>query len=444
MNYCNYCHKPDCCGGCKPARYDCMFDLQIDPYDPSKWLVTMNGMLHKVNAPKLNETDTSLSTNYSTATLNYAAERHTDKITGRQLGELINLDDLRDTTIDDTLDGNCYELIYHKWNNCGDGCKSAANEWRNFNINSEGAKNSHIRYVRGANVNGCPQYLEVPARTNEYWFGMWDTQGFTYVQAVPGTLPKDANGNPIVMSIDPTTKKPILGIVEMPDLECLVNNLINAIKPFEGEGRMIDVQSGGSTPEFYGGLNPSTGEFYIHWSDWWRRALLDVSLLQNDVRQTIGGELYNRVGQGQVNGVLTASSSFNYKTGKMTYTITRIYFDKTTYTRDYSGTLSVEYRHYTWGAFPGTYDLSASHQTLTNEGLSLTNGHLFWGPGQSTTNETININRSFTGTYSITVNPGGGVSNWIDVIRLYNDWGELDDDGLVQVRYKNPMNWTQC
>lgn len=424
MNYCNTCHKPDCCGGCEPARYDCMFDLQIDPYDPSKWLVTMNGMLHKVNAPKLNETDTSLSTNYSTATLNYAAERHTDKITGRQLGELINLDDLRDTTIDDTLDGNCYELIYHKWNNCGDGCKSAANEWRNFNINSEGAKNSHIRYVRGANVNGCPQYLEVPARTNEYWFGMWDTQGFTYVQAIPGTLPKDANGNPIVMSIDPTTKKPILGSITLPDMTCIVNNLLRLHTPFQGQGRMIDVQGGGSTPGFTGSMNPYTGEFYIQWDDHYQAAGVP-----------------DPCGTGRVSGNLTATSEVNPKTGAVTYTITQIKYTTLTYTPHYSGSIPLTMKHYVWGCFPGTHDLSASHTTLTNEGLLLESRN-FWGGTQGAVS--VNINKTFTGTYKLTANANGGVSNWTNIMRLYNDWDIADDDGLVQVRYSNPLVWDQC
>lgn len=401
-----------------------MFDLQIDPYDPSKWLVTMNGMLHKVNAPKLNETDTSLSTNYSTATLNYAAERHTDKITGRQLGELINLDDLRDTTIDDTLDGNCYELIYHKWNNCGDGCKSAANEWRNFNINSEGAKNSHIRYVRGANVNGCPQYLEVPARTNEYWFGMWDTQGFTYVQAIPGTLPKDANGNPIVMSIDPTTKKPILGSITLPDMTCIVNNLLRLHTPFQGQGRMIDVQGGGSTPGFTGAMNPYTGEFYIQWDDHYQAAGVP-----------------DPCGTGRVSGHITATSEVNPKTGAVTYTITKIKYETLTYTPHYAGSIPLTMVHSVWGCFPGTHDLSASHTTLTNEGLLLETRN-FWGGTQGAVS--VNINKTFTGTYSVTANANGGASGWTNLMRLYNDWDIADDDGLVQVRYSNPLVWDQC
>lgn len=422
--FCNYCQKPNCGGECHPARYDCMFDLQVDPYDPSKWLVTLNGMLHKVNAPKLNETDTTLSTNYGTATLNYTAERHTDKVTGRQLGEIINLDDLRDVVVDDTLDGNCYELIYHKWNNCGDGCKSAADEWRNFNINSDGARNDHIRYVRGANVNGCPQYLEVPARTNEYWFGMWDTQGFTYVQAVPGTLPEDENGNPIVMSIDPTTKKPILGSINLPDIECIVNNLLRLHTPFQGQGRMIDVQGGGSTPGFTGSMDPYSGDFYIQWDDHY-----------------IAAGVPDPVGTGRVSGKITATSSVDAKTGAVTYTITKIQYTTLTYTSHYSGSLPVTMKHTVWGCFPGTYDLSASHTTLTNEGLQLET-YNFWGGTQG--NVSVNINKTFTGNYSITVPANGGTSAWINTMRLYNDWDIADDDGLVQVRYSNPLVWTVC
>lgn len=429
--FCNYCHKPDCCGGCKPAMYDCMFDLQVDPYDPSKWLVTLNGMMHRVNAPKLNETDTTLSTNYGTATLNYTAERHTDKITGRQLGEIINLDDLRDVVIDDTLDGNCYELIYRKWNNCGDGCKSAADEWRNFNINSDGARNDHIRYVRGANVNGCPQYLEVPTRTNEYWFGMWDTQGFTYVQAVPGTLPEDEDGNPIVMSVDPTTKKPILGTIQMPDLECLATNLINAIKPFAGDGRFIDLESGqitpsgASTPGFGGTFNPNTGAFEVHWSDW-----EGTTFTEND-----------RLANGSLTGTITATTSFDYQTGNMTYTITSIHYDRINYSIIRTGTSPNPLTLTIWGAFPGT-NLQGDKSALTAAGYRIFGPNtVYVHVGNS---YTATINKTFTGTKTFTISANGGAGEWFDIVRVFNDWVDADDDGVVQGRYRNPLNWAEC
>lgn len=189
-------------------------------------MVTTCGMMHKIKVPKINETDTKLSTNYSNGTLIYNAERHTDIITGEQLGDIINLDYLRNVDINPSLDGHCYELIYRKWAECGDGCRSAADKWVNFNINSEGALKCGIRYVRGANQYGCPVYLDVPTKVDEYWFGMWrpsshgDCWEFGYVQPEPVTeLPKDENGNPIVIS-QTENGKPVIGPLKIAQSLC--------------------------------------------------------------------------------------------------------------------------------------------------------------------------------------------------------------------------------
>lgn len=189
-------------------------------------MVTTCGMMHKVKVPKLNETDTKLSTNYSNETLIYNAERHTDIITGDQLGDIINLDYLRNVDIDPGLDGNCYELVYRKWAECGDGCRSAADKWVNFNINSEGAKQCGIRYVRGANQYGCPVYLDIPTNVDEYWWGMWrpssagDCWEFGYIQPEEVTeLPKDSQGNTIVLSQD-ENGKPLVGPLKIAQSLC--------------------------------------------------------------------------------------------------------------------------------------------------------------------------------------------------------------------------------
>lgn len=177
---CNSCEKK-----CKPAEYSCgLFDIQLDPYDPGVWDVISNGMIHKVRVPKVNETDTFLSANSSSRQLIYRAERHTDTIDADKLGSILNLGDLNDVDFDPMKSSNCYELIYHKWGDCGDGCKSQADRWQDFSIASEDALKDQIHYVRGANANGCPVYLEKPEK-NEYYFAGWrkDTGEFGYYQA---------------------------------------------------------------------------------------------------------------------------------------------------------------------------------------------------------------------------------------------------------------------
>ena len=173
--------------GCKPAQYNGMFNIEVAPYDPLTWLVTWNGFTSKVRVPQSHETDTAISTDQSNATLNYKAESHKDTITGAQLGELIKLNDLRNVDFDSSLAGTCYDLVYRKYGSCGEGCTSIQNKWYNFNPNSDGAKQSYLRYVRGTNAYGCPEFLSEPSDTSQYWFAGWkgnnENQQFGYYQA---------------------------------------------------------------------------------------------------------------------------------------------------------------------------------------------------------------------------------------------------------------------
>lgn len=229
MNSCNNCGNCNqCCDPCDPckqsctARYDCQFNIEVSPYDPTTWVVTIGGMTYKVKVPECNETDTTLATDYDGATLRYKAEKHTDVIPGANIGNIINLDELRNVEIDDGLNGHCYELIFRKFAECGDGCRSAFDKWENFNINSDGALQNGIKYVRGANAYGCPVYLDVPTDTTTYWWGMWrpnDTGTgleFGYIQPEEvDTLPTDENGNIIVIS-QKADGQPVVGKLVQP------------------------------------------------------------------------------------------------------------------------------------------------------------------------------------------------------------------------------------
>lgn len=126
-------HNPCSCGGCRPAHYKCDFDIQANPYSPDIWNVTINGATTRVKIPKIAETDTKLTTSYTSAQLTYNAEKHVDSITGAQLGSLINLKDLRDA---DTANAeSCDLLIYHPYcSDCGEGCGPKAAKWENYHI----------------------------------------------------------------------------------------------------------------------------------------------------------------------------------------------------------------------------------------------------------------------------------------------------------------------
>lgn len=138
MSNCNNCHDNPCsCNECKPARYSCGFDIQVDPYDASTWLVTMNGCLHRVKIPKISETCTHLSTDFSGANLIYNGECGPDIISGHQLGELINLNDLRDVDVEDA--DSCDIMVFDPGcTDCGDGCKPKPAMWRKYHIPDAG------------------------------------------------------------------------------------------------------------------------------------------------------------------------------------------------------------------------------------------------------------------------------------------------------------------
>lgn len=131
---CNRCCKPDCCGGCTPAcPRDCQFDIQADPYDPQNWYI--NGT--KIRIPKIAETCTSLSTDFSGATLNYVGECGKDIISGHQLGQIIKLNDLRDVEAEHP--DSCSIL---SWNPhcdyCAEGCTKVGAAWEPYVIPDAG------------------------------------------------------------------------------------------------------------------------------------------------------------------------------------------------------------------------------------------------------------------------------------------------------------------
>lgn len=133
-DYCNLCHRPDCCGDCCEAPcLGCNFDIQVDPYDSSYWFVNNNGCSTRVHIPKLAETETSLSTNYSNATLNYSGENGNFDITGSQIGGLVNLGDLRDVSA--PTPDSCSMLVFDPGcNSCGEGCQEIGAKWRAYKI----------------------------------------------------------------------------------------------------------------------------------------------------------------------------------------------------------------------------------------------------------------------------------------------------------------------
>lgn len=173
-SYCNKCSTcgPDPCGcdQCRPAKYGCDFNIMANPYDASVWNVTINGATKRVKIPKINETDTKLSTNYTNGSLIYNAEKHTDIITGEQLGQLINLEDLRDTEASNA--DSCDLLVYNPFcTECGDGCKPKNARWTNYHIPDAGdceipLDDDGYYHVLIKDDCGCIKECRLPAMPN--------------------------------------------------------------------------------------------------------------------------------------------------------------------------------------------------------------------------------------------------------------------------------------
>lgn len=405
MKDCN-CNKNNCCGGeCHPARYGCDFDIYPDPYNDSKVDIVVNGTVKRTSIP-VKETDTKLSTDTVANTLNYSAERHSDILTGKQVGGIIELGDLSDVRVDESLTGSCYELVFHKYGNCGEGCISPLDAWSNFNINSEGAKKDWINYVRGANAYGCPEYLDEPTNPDQYWFAGWRQDGehkeFGYYQADYGTLPKDALGNYIVMSQDPTTKKPIYGTLP---LDCILRNLVGNLG--------IDVFGTWSvitaTPAFSSTFNAITGDWSITWNDW-------------DLSET------THYGSGRITGKLDWTAQFNTQNGHMDYHITAIHYYVASYVHD------VFYPGPTYPSLTlwGIDDASGTEVKLIDAYSFTTNDD--W---------TININETLSWDKTISVAPNQTVGPF-NYAHLFVDWIG-DDNGYTQVNFRNKLaGWQNC
>lgn len=186
--YCNKCGScgGDPCGcGCKPAKYGCDLNIMANPFDPSIWNVTINGATTKVKIPKFNETDTKLSINYTSASLIYNAEKHTDIITGAQLGALIKMEDLRDTETGNA--DSCDLLVYNPFcDECGDGCAPKNARWTNYHIPDAGdceveLDDDGYYHVLIKDDCGCIRECKLPVMAN----------GSTQISYIRDSVPDD-------------------------------------------------------------------------------------------------------------------------------------------------------------------------------------------------------------------------------------------------------------
>ena len=134
-NGCNSCDSCNPCGGCAPACNKTYFNLHADPYDSNYWLWEMNCENGRIKLPRLPETCTTLTTDYSNATLNYQGECEPQQITGEQLGSLINIEELRNVDAKDA--DPCDILVFNP--GCSDtDCSPDVMKWKKYHIPDAG------------------------------------------------------------------------------------------------------------------------------------------------------------------------------------------------------------------------------------------------------------------------------------------------------------------
>lgn len=357
------------------------------------------------------ETDTSLSTDYSGAKLVYKGERHTDELLGSQLGELINLGDLRNVDTDSNTDAMCSELIFHRYGNCGKGCRSMEDRWTRFSLDDDGAKTDGLAYVRGVNVYGCPQYLDVPTNKNQFWYAGWRLDGdhrmFGYYQAAQrDQLPKDKDGNFLVGSYDPETKEPI--VAPLP-LNCILGNLVSNLG--------MDVTATFEKVQEYAyidGYMDSVGDFIVKWRD----------------------EYYNHtqhVGDGYVYGQIRWRSEFDPATGNMLYKITSVYYDRVDYETDKGAPSTAE---------PIYLELYGVNPKTKEQVLLIP--HREFNPNQKWS---LDIQKDIVldSPLEFTVRPGEKQGPY-PFLNIFVDWeSTFDDRGNMYLYLENKITgWTTC
>lgn len=275
VNPCNPCKKQDSCE--QRATIDwvpntaCTIGITVDGITDT--LELKEGIQNC-------ETKTHMTFNTTTGCIEYQNELYVSTdgqqgyleiICASEIAKYINLEDL--ANVEDEQPENCALLVYHADDTCGAGCTGIHDSWVHWYANEHLTNGLH--FVAGFNEGGCLEALDVPPRTNEYWWGMWrpnetgtGTQ-FGYIQPQNvGELPKDESGKTTVLSQD-ANGKPIYGTISQ------AFNLCNRAVHFTA--RNADPQGRG----FFQANSETTQEFLVTPDDnqGWRAPCCGVMII---------------------------------------------------------------------------------------------------------------------------------------------------------------------
>lgn len=200
-----------CGGGCDPCGRcpEPALSIEALPNNPGILRFSIGGNCVDydfASLVNLIETDTSLKADIINRVLKYTAERHTDTLTGAELGAILHLGDIGDVDISNLEDNSL--LVYKKDSNCGEGCEGINNTWRAWNaLDDEG---DTAEMIGAYTPEGAPTTIKAPTtNTNQYYQVGWNgANKFGITQPVEfATKPTDSNGKAWKLYMDPTTKR---------------------------------------------------------------------------------------------------------------------------------------------------------------------------------------------------------------------------------------------
>lgn len=206
---CN-CNKPkDCgnkCGGPCCDNPMPFFGIEQKPGSLSELMFNVNGITSTWDFAKIvedNQTDTSISVKVIERVLKYAAERHVDTISAKELGAILRISDIGD--VDNTDFKNNSMLVFRKDGECAYGDQN--NSWVAFNADEHQATN--LTSLMGYDASYKPQAISTPVHTNQYYQLGWNAQNkLSYSQPVEvSTPPVGTDGKKLRVYLDPNTKQ---------------------------------------------------------------------------------------------------------------------------------------------------------------------------------------------------------------------------------------------
>lgn len=202
-NKCNSCEK-ECCDNPMP-----FFGIDLAPNSNSVLMYNVNGVTSTWDYRPIveqNQTDTAISIKTIERVLKYAAERHIDTISAKELGSILRLSDISDIDIADVKNNSM--LMFKKDGECAYG--DLSNSWVAFNADED--QSTSVTSFLGYDNNYRPQALSTPLHTNQYYQLGWNGNNkISYSQPVEvSTAPRDTDGKKLAVYVDPTTKQLII------------------------------------------------------------------------------------------------------------------------------------------------------------------------------------------------------------------------------------------